>query len=345
MTPRTPRPLLRLPRLRTRGPSEFPRKVTWLELFFDVVFVAAIAQVGEPFAHDYTPAGLVRYLAFFALVWWAWVGQTLFLTRFDPDDGAQRVLTCAQMCAVAVMAANATQALDSRESAGFAAAYAAMRALLALQYGRAAHAEPWCALARRYALGTALGAVAWLAAALLPVEARLAGWAVALAVDVVTPLAAERHAVDAPPHPEHLPERLGLFVLILLGECVVAVMKGIESQNAWTPAAALRAFGSVGMLWLLWARYFDGPALAARPIRTRADARRLVVWAYAHMPLTAALAVTGAGLGHVIMRSGPAALSLGEAAMLAGALAVVALSLRVIHASSVAPAATPPAAA
>jgi low temperature requirement protein LtrA len=109
------------------------RKVTWLELFFDLVFVAAIAQVGAPLATDYTLHGLFRYAFLLLPIWWAWHGFAMYITRFDADDGVQRALTFLQMTAVIFMAANAEDGLDSDSAAGFAAAYAVMRLMLGAQ--------------------------------------------------------------------------------------------------------------------------------------------------------------------------------------------------------------------
>jgi low temperature requirement protein LtrA len=67
--------------------------VTWLELFFDLIFVAAVAQVAEPLREHYTTSGVIRFAALFLLIWWAWTGYAVFATRFDSDDGIQRVLT------------------------------------------------------------------------------------------------------------------------------------------------------------------------------------------------------------------------------------------------------------
>ena len=107
-------PLVRPLRLRCADGAEPGRKVTWLELFFDLAFVAAVAQVGSPLAADYTVAGLARYAFLFLLIWWAWNGHTNFSTRFDTDDAVQRILTLTQIFVVAVMAVNAKDALDSR---------------------------------------------------------------------------------------------------------------------------------------------------------------------------------------------------------------------------------------
>src|SRR5262245_61791509 len=112
--------------LRLRSTAQAGRKVTWLELFFDLIFVAAV-EVAEPLRHDYSLAELARFTPLLVLIWWAWSGHTFFSTRVDTDDGVQRALTFLQIFAVAAMAANAKDALDSRSSAGFAAAYAAVR--------------------------------------------------------------------------------------------------------------------------------------------------------------------------------------------------------------------------
>ena len=99
-------------RLWSADPSQ-PRRASWLELFFDLIFVAAVAQVGVPLGEDYTLHGPVRYALMFLLIWWAWLGHTMYSTRFDADDVVQRLLTLLQIFAAAAMAANAKSAFDS----------------------------------------------------------------------------------------------------------------------------------------------------------------------------------------------------------------------------------------
>src|SRR5215471_11148965 len=151
--------------VRVRSIEHPGRRVTWLELFFDLIFVAAVAQVAEPLRHDYSFVELARLAPLFALIWWAWTGHTFFSTRFDTDDAIQRALTFLQIFAVAVMAANAKDALDSRSSAGFAAAYAVVRLVLVGQYLRARHVKDARALTQRYIAGHGAAAGLWLASA------------------------------------------------------------------------------------------------------------------------------------------------------------------------------------
>ncbi len=88
--------LIQSPRLWPAAESHKSRRVTWMELFFDLIFVAAVAQIGETLARDYTWAVLIRYAFLFVLIWPAWTGHTLVATRFDTDDIVQRLLTLLQ---------------------------------------------------------------------------------------------------------------------------------------------------------------------------------------------------------------------------------------------------------
>ena len=310
------------------------RKVTWLELFFDLVFVAAVAQVGEPLREDLSAASLARFTVLFVLIWWAWIGASVFATRFHTDDLWQRGLTLLQMFAVAAMAANAGSALDSRDSAGFAAAYAVLRAMLVAQYARARQVETARGLASVYMTGHGIAAALWLVSALVPAPGRFLIWSIALAVDLGTPWIAVRHSVDVPPDAAHLPERFGLFTLILLGESVVAVMHGMKGQETWSLPAATSAFLGMAMAFALWWWYFHGVGAAAdRPIRSHRDALSFHLWSYAHLPLYLGIAVTFAGIQHIVHDGALHPLHQVDGIVIGGALATAMFALSAIDAS------------
>jgi low temperature requirement protein LtrA len=307
------------------------RRVTWLELFFDLVFVAAVAQVASPLREDYSFAGLLRFAILFILIWWAWTGHAVFSTRFDADDAVQRGLTLVQMFVVAVMAANASDALDSRSSAGFAAAYAVLRFMLVFQYYRARRVSEARALATAYLVGHGIAAGLWLASALAPAPERYWIWALAFAIDLGTPWAAVHHSIRVPPDAAHLPERFGLFTLILLGESVIAVMHGIEHQEHWSVPAASSAFTGMAIAFFIWWCYFDrAAATSARSVRTRRDAIRLHIWSYAHLPLYLGLVVAFVGIQLVVSVAPAPALAPWQVGILGGALALALLSLTVV---------------
>jgi low temperature requirement protein LtrA len=317
-------------RLWSTDPSR-SRRASWLELFFDLIFVAAVAQVGVPLREDYTLHGLMRYALMFLLIWWAWLGQTMYSTRFDADDIVQRLLTLLQIFAAAAMAANAKSAFDSRDSAGFGAAYAVLRAVLVVQYLRARRVKETRQLTTLYAVGFGLAAFLWGVAALIPTPMRFWLWVAALLIDLGTPWLAVRHTHKYPPDAEHVPERFGLFTIILLGESVAAVMHGMESQDMWTPSAAISAFTGLGLAFGYWWWYFDvARGAAKRDVTTNRKTLLLQVWSYAHFPLYLCVAVVGVGVEHVISLPPGVHLHREDAWILTGSAAALMTTLTII---------------
>jgi low temperature requirement protein LtrA len=308
------------------------RRASWLELFFDVGFVAAIAQLSSSLAHDYSFLSLLRFAFLLFLVWWAWLGQTLYTTRFDAEDGLQRLFILLQLFGVAAMAANAKGDLTSRDSAGFGAAYGAMRLILVAQYLRARRLPDARAVASGYALGLGIAAGLWILGSLLPLPLRFATWGLALLVDLGTPSLAARRGCRFAAHPQHLPERLGLFTLILLGEFVASVMRGMERQESWPPAAVAAAFLSLALAVAIWILYFDVlQAAEERHIAIVANHRRLWLNCHAHFALAWGIAVLGVGLEHTVAGL-PASPSHGqELVVLVGSAILVGVSLALIY--------------
>ena len=317
-------------RLWSADPSQ-SRRASWLELFFDLIFVAAVAQVGVPLGEDYTLHGLVRYGLMFLLIWWAWLGHTMYSTRFDADDIVQRLLTLVQIFAAAAMAANAKSAFDSRDSAGFGAAYAVLRTVLVVQYLRARRVKEARRLTTLYAVGFGLAAFLWGVAAVIPAPERFWLWAAALLIDLGTPWLVVQHTHRYPPDAEHLPERFGLFTIILLGESVASVMHGMESQDMWSPSAAISAFAGLSLAFGYWWWYFDGARGAAkRHVTSNRKTLLFQIWSYAHLPLYLSIAVVGVGVEHVVSLPPGAHLHREDAWILTGAAVVLMTTLTII---------------
>jgi low temperature requirement protein LtrA len=308
------------------------RRVTWIELFFDLIFVAAVAEVGTPLEADYTLHGLLRYGFLFLLIWWAWLGHTFFATRFDCDDLVQRFLVLLQCFIAAVMAVNAGDALDSRSSAGFGAAYAGMRILLAIQYWRARAIPPTRSLTTRHAGGFAVAALLWLISAFFEPPVRYWLWLVSAFLDFATPWLAARHLEKAPPDANHLPERFSLFTIILIGEFVAAVMRGIKSHENWSVPAAAAAFSGVAFALLLAWWYFEiAHGESPRHVRSRRQARIFQLWQHAHLAFFAGVAVAGVGFQKAIAHA-DSQLDGGSARLLCSAVAISIVSINVIGA-------------
>lgn len=326
--------LFRPPRLRTGPGAERERHATWLELFYDLVFVAAISQLAGNLNHDYSPTGLAHFLLLFVPVWWAWVGHTFYLTRFDADDVWHRLLTMAQIVVVAGLVVYVPGALG-RHSAAFALSYAAVRFILVAEYFRAArhlpHVRP---LLNRYLIGFAAAATLWVASTLLPAPHRFFVWYLAIAVDFLAPLTAGQLHARFPPHLVHLPERFGLFTIIVIGEAVAGAVMGIGADRLTFPTGVAGVLGLV-IAFSFWWGYFEGVRGAGeRRLATRDHVRAYQQWLYAHLPLTAGIVSVAVGVKRVLPLAPHAPLPAGEAVLLCASASVCMLSLSTIFLSS-----------
>ena len=212
-----------------------------------------------------------------------------------------------------------------------------MRLLLAWAFLRAWR-ERGAIVARDYAAGFGGAAVVWLISSLVPAPARYVSWALALGIDIGTSVMAARHAVRFPPHAAHLPERVGLFTLIWLGEGLVAVMRGIQAQPVWTVGAAGTALSGVVLVCAVWWTYFSGiDATARRHIHGLADRRRLDAWTFGHVPLYFGLGLTTLGVDDAVTLGGWQQLAAAEAAVALAGVLSIACALAMLRLSSAVP--------
>lgn len=297
--------LLRPPILRlknsTQGRENKHRQATWLELFFDLTFVAAVAEVSKILSENFSPLGFLGFSLLFVPVWWSWLNATYYSDLFDTDDVVHRGLIAVSMVIVAAMATNLPHALDVT-SRGFTLSYVAMRVLLIAVFLRAGwHVELARPLAIRVAQSFSLSAALWLLSMTVPTPARFLIWIVALSLEIgMAVTAGEAVHVALAPHESHLPERVGLFTIIVLGESILAVVYGASEQQ-WSMQLSVTAILCFTIAFSIWWVYFDnlgGSAIQAA--RTCRSVSAYQIWLYAHFPLTLGLAATGVCVHHIL---------------------------------------------
>ena len=322
--------LFKPPNFRSGQDTEVERHATWLELFYDLVFVAAVSQLARVLGDDYSWAGMVHFSFLFIPVWWAWVGHTFYLTRFDTEDLGHRLLTMAQMAAAASMAVHVPAALGST-SAGFAFSYAAVRFILVAEYLRAGRHIPQVRpLTSRYAAGFGAAASLWVLSSLVPVPWRFGLWVAALAVDFLVPLTAGQLHVRFPPHLMHLPERFGLFTIIVIGEAVVGVVTEINPKALSVGSGVAGIMGLLVAFALWWGYFEEARGAAVRVLSAGSHVRRYQLWLYSHLPLLMGITATAVGVRHVIHRAVTDVLPLQEGWLLSLSVALSVLSLNAI---------------
>jgi low temperature requirement protein LtrA len=317
------------PRLRTLE-QEGKRTATWLELFYDLAFVVAVAALGDRLLAD--PTGIASYFGYFTLLWWLWASHTFYADRYDTDDIVYRLLAGAQMVAIVVIAASLAGATAS--TLAFAIGYAGGRWVLVFMYARAhRHVRETRPLVRGYLIGFGLAAIVWTVSATVPESTRLALWAVALTIDLATPWVMRTEQARVPLDVSHLPERFGLFTILVLGEAIAAVVGGL-AHDAWSAQGVIAASLAIAVATSIWWMYFD--TATGSVVRRSPTVRRTwrpTVWIYTHLPLAASLAVLGVGLELAIFDIG-APMPAAHRWLLVGGAAVVFLSMASIQYSS-----------
>jgi low temperature requirement protein LtrA len=240
--------------------EEEERKTSYLELFFDLVFVFAFTQVTALVLEDTSPAGFARAALVLAMVWWAWSAYTWMTNAIDIENVVTRLLVFAAMAAGFFMALAVPDAFQD-EAAWFAVAYFVVRVLNSALFSWGVRRDPVLLRATfRLAPWFLTAAVVALAGGFVDSEYRAWVWLASLAIDVTGTLTVARAGwkVSA----SHFAERFALIVIIALGESVVAIGLGTtDLARDWVFAlSVVVAFAGVASLW--WT-YFDFTATAA----------------------------------------------------------------------------------
>jgi low temperature requirement protein LtrA len=303
------------PTLHTAHEGEHERKVTWLELFYDLVYVAAIIQLGNTLSNDVSWGGFIRFVALFIPIWWSWTGITFYVNRFVVEDVVHRLLIFTQIGFIAVLAMS-TQDAFGELGRQFTLAYVGIRAILIVLYVRAyRHLPEARPLTRRYAIGFTLAAAIWLISAFVPPPARYALWILGMAADFAVPLTSRRLNALLPPDVPHMAERYGLFTIIVMGEAFVKVVSSAPADPLTLQPLALGALGLLiaGAVWWL---YFDD--VAGSPVKP--TGRAPYVWIYSHLPLAIGLTAFGVAAKKMIFLPGVEAVPEKYRLLLGGAL-------------------------
>ena len=285
------------PDTETVAPNLKPgRRASWFELFLDLAFVTAVAQLTGALAGHYDAAGFAKFAFLLLLLWWTWLGHTFHSTRFDEDRPDQHLLGMVQIGAVVVVAYGAGDAFGAKAMA-FALGMGALKLLLMLAYLRERARPGARGLVKAYGSIYAVQALLWAVSAALAGPAQWALWCAVLLLDMASPALVARHTHGYPPHPEHLPERFGLFTIIVMGEGVASALHALLHAEALSPSSLLLAALGLALSYLYWVGYYErAGAQNERHVRDAAEGARLRRWAYGHVPLLVGIGGGAAGL-------------------------------------------------
>ena len=231
---------------------------TWLELFYDLAFVVAIAVLGARLLADTSWTGLWSFFGYFALLWWLWASNTFYADRYDTDDLIYRLWSAAQMVAILVITASLAEG-PSASTTVFAVGYASARlVLLALDYRVYRHVAETRSLVSGYLIGFGAAAVVWTGIGPRTGSGPLTpfgGWP-APSISPHRGWYRRQQAADSASRPVTSPRALRAVVILVLGESLAAVVSGL-SHIGWSSSSLIATILGVLLATLLWWLYFD----------------------------------------------------------------------------------------
>ena len=276
-------------------------RVTYAELFFDLVFVFAVTQVSHTLLGRFTPLGALQTTLLFLAVWWVWVYTSWITNWLNPELTPVRVMLFSLMLGGLVLSTSIPQAFESR-GLWFAVAYAAMQVSKTVFLWIST--PPARTLARmnavRIAAWLAVSGIFWIAGGFAEGHARLALWAVALGIEYLSPAvrfwipkygasSIEDWVIEG----GHMAERCAGFIIIALGESIV-VTGATFADLVWT-TGTVSAFASsfIGSLAMWWIYFHRGAEAGSELISRSREPGRLarLAYTYLHMPIVAGIIV------------------------------------------------------
>jgi low temperature requirement protein LtrA len=316
--------------------QEEERTVTFLELFYDLVYVVIIAQLAHSLSTHISTIGFLKYAFLFLMVWWAWFNGVMYHDLHGNNDIKTRVMTFLQMMAVGAMAVFAHHALDS-DSVGFALSYGAFLLIITYLWWRTGvHEKEHRPLSTPYTMTYLVAALLTIGSIFIETPLRFYIWGFNLFLIVLLPMilmliAQKNQAMKiqfdrAATISNSMVERFGLLTIIVLGEVIVGVVQGVAGTHHFS--FQIGATGGLGMLLAIgiWWVYFDFVSSHQPKKGILFEAG----WAYMHLPLTICIAAVGAAILNIINTPAeeiPASARI----LLSASVSISLLSIAIIH--------------
>ena len=316
--------------------QEEERRVTFLELFYDLVYVVIIAEFAHSLSAHINIEGFLQYAFLFLMVWWAWANGAMYHDLHGNNDIKTRVMTFLQMMTAGTMAVFAHNALGSG-SIGFALSYAVYLLIITYLWWRTGvHEREHRPLSTPYVVTYLLAALLTIGSVFVEPPLRFYIWgfnlSIILLLPVIVMIASQKNQAmkvqfnRSATISNSMVERFGLLTIIVLGEVIVGVVQGVAGQAHFSILTGIT--GGLGMLIAIgiWWVYFD--FVSSHPPRKGLLPEAL--WIYLHLPLYICIAAVGAAILNLINVSGDA-VPVNVRILLSASVSVSLLSISFIH--------------
>jgi low temperature requirement protein LtrA len=284
------------PQMRTDANLDIERKTTWLELFWDLIFVAVIAELTQYLQVHQGGDGIWKFGFLFVPVWWIWNGVTFYNERYEANDVRHRLLTFLSMVPITGMAYSLYGAFDQTADF-FAVCHLLSRLILIYMWLTAGHSDLEKGLSRLFSVGLGTSSLLFLVSLALAPPYKFWCWAGAIAADLATPFFSTGLQARLPRiSRSHLPERFGLLIILTLGETVLSGFKALAGNQPLSLVTGIAAVLSLFVSFLIWWVYTDQVLYRV----FKPSIGQAMGWCYLHLPLAAAILVLSVTLQQTV---------------------------------------------
>lgn len=275
------------------------RQATWLELFFDLIFVVALGKVTHLLVHvhnSHLSEGIWwKFVLLFIPLWWIWVGHTTYSNRFDADTRPHRVITLFLMFLLVLMSVIVNEDIHNNYVV-FVVIYAIARLFIAGMYFASAHNYPDKAgFSSKIGIFFTIGALISMSSVFFELPVALFVFYTGILFDIFSPILFRHYIKALPVDREHLVERIGLLAIILLGESIISMSNGITNVTWDMPTIITASFG-FGFVCMIWWIYFDSFVFL---IKSKRDVNGSAIL-YSQLLTYMSLAILANMIGHAI---------------------------------------------
>ncbi|HLP79497.1 MAG TPA: low temperature requirement protein A [Acidobacteriota bacterium] len=254
------------------------RNVSWIELFFDLIFVSAAHQLSLLLSNATSFKHAMLLMLLFIPILWCWFSHTLFTSQFADRSWFYHVTTFVQIIGVVTLVILMPTATTIHQTY-FAYAYVLFKAFLIAQYilwsileiHRLLHMIP-------VVIGNIGSGVLWFLSTMS--DHPYIWWALAMTIDILTPVFTKTKDLAQNINPHHLPERFGMLTIIVLGEMMLSFIISSMGVPISKDLISVLAAGILIATMIFWTyfRYIDYAILGFSKSTSR-------VYIYSHLPL------------------------------------------------------------
>ena len=285
-----------------RTDSHPKRKVSWLELFFDLVFVVIIARIAHNFLSDISWGGFSTFLFMFLSVWWMWSSVTYFTERLVFTEYLQRLFSFLMMIPVVGMTIFAHQGFGENYP-GFAISYLISRVVF---FGMILYATLKIKEYKSVGIGfmafTSFAISLIIGSLFVGEGIRLYLWGAAILMEVLGPMFTLNEQVKLPSNVKSsaAEERYGLLTIIVIGEVIASSANTLADSHHITSQLLLNGLLALWIGFSIWAMYFDAVSERELPDK-QGDGVKVMGWVYAHIFLNIAIIASAVGIAAVVL--------------------------------------------